>query len=79
MEGKDIKHYIHGNFVGSELFTLMDGSCSFTVAIQLKIPMEIYVSWGCHPPSPPQEACGEILLGYYKSWVVEWQHSGLQT
>ncbi len=40
-EGKDIKHYIHGNFVGSELFLVMGGSCSFTVAIQLKTPMEI--------------------------------------
>jgi hypothetical protein len=40
MEGKDTKHYIHGNFVGSELFPLMGGSCSFTVAIQLKNPME---------------------------------------
>ncbi len=39
--GKDIKHYIDGNVVGSELFPLMDGNFSFTVAIQLKIPMEI--------------------------------------
>jgi hypothetical protein len=41
IEGKDIKHYIDGNFVGSELFPLMDGSFSFTFAIQLKIPMVI--------------------------------------
>ncbi len=41
IEGKDIKHYIDGNFVGSELFPLMDGSFSFIVAVQLKISMEI--------------------------------------
>jgi hypothetical protein len=31
---KTIKHYIDGNLFGRELFPLMDGSCSFTVAIQ---------------------------------------------